>query len=144
MQMCHLTHYLNMIGISEGFQMYLVKETKKTDKCQQKWCLLRFNRCKLTNFANVLYTLLISLGTILNFQWMTSFAVRSHGKWLPKMKALLTLILQCIHIKRNDFTLYWEEYFLYTMSLWVCYRNFKTFVQRYSWIDDIEARRELI
>ena len=25
----------------------------------------------------------------------------------------------------------------------VCYRNFKTFVQRYSWIDDIEGNREL-
>ena len=82
-----------------------------------------------------------SLGAILNFQWMTSFAERSYTwpKWLPKMKALLTLILQCVHIKRNVFTLYQEEYFLYTMSLWVCYRNFKAFVQRYSWIDDIEG-----
>ena len=60
------------------------------------------------------------------------------------MKALLTLILQCVHIKRNVFTLYQEEYFLYTMSLWVCYRNFKAFVQRYSWIDDIESKLELI
>ena len=50
------------------------------------------------------------------------------------MKALLTLILQCVHIKKNVFTSYQEEYFLYTMSLWVCYRNFKAFVQRYSWI----------
>ena len=41
--------------------------------------------------------------------------------------------------KRTVFTLYQEEYFLYTMSLWVCYRNFKAFVQRYSWIDDIEG-----
>ena len=65
-------------------------------------------------------------------------------KWLPKMKVLLTLILQCIHIKRNVFTLYQEEYFLYTMSLWVCYRNFKAFVQRYSWIDDIGGKLELI
>ena len=30
------------------------------------------------------------------------------------------------------------------MSLWVCYRNFKAFVQRFSWIDDMEAKRELI
>ena len=51
-------------------------------------------------------------------------------------------ILQCVHIKRNVFTLYQEEYFLYTMSLWVCYRNFKAVVQRYSWIDDIEDKRE--
>ena len=87
-----------------------------------------------------------SLDAILNFQWMTSFVERSYTwpKWLPKMKALLTLILQCVHIKRNVFTLYQEEYFLYTMSLWVCYRNFKAFVQRYSWIDDIEGKRELI
>ena len=81
-------------------------------------------------------TLLISLGAILNFQWMTSFAERSYTwpKWLPKMKALLTLILQCVNTKRNVFTLYQEEYFLYTMSLWACYRNFKAVVQRYSWI----------
>ena len=46
--------------------------------------------------------------------------------------------------KRNVFALYQEEYFLSTMSLWVCYRNFKAFVQRYSWIDDIEDKRELI
>ena len=52
-----------------------------------------------------------------------SFAGRSYTwpKWLPKMKALLTLLLQCVHIKWNVFTLYQEEYFLYTMSLWVCY-----------------------
>ena len=90
-----------------------------------------------------LYALLLSLGAILNFQWMTSFAERSYTwpKWLPKMKALLTLILQCdcVHIKTNVFTLYEEEYFLYRMSVWVCYRNFKAFVQRYSWIDDIEG-----
>ena len=30
------------------------------------------------------------------------------------------------------------------MSLWVCYRNFKAFVRRYSWIDDIEGKRVLI
>ena len=47
-------------------------------------------------------------------------------------------------MKRNVFTLYQEEYFLYIVSLWVCYRNFKAFVQRYSWIDDIEGKRELI
>ena len=88
-----------------------------------------------------LYALLISLGAILNFQWMTSFAERSYTwpKWLPKMKALLTLILQCVHIKTNVFTLYQEEYFLYRTSVWVCCRNFKAFVQRYSWIDDIEG-----
>ena len=39
------------------------------------------------------------------------------------MTALLTLILQCVHIKRTVFTLYQDEYFLYTMSSWVCYRN---------------------
>ena len=44
----------------------------------------------------------------------------------------------------NVFTLYQEESFLYTMSLWVCHRNFKAVVQRYSWIDDIEDKRELI
>ena len=60
------------------------------------------------------------------------------------MKALLTLILQCVHIKRNVFTLYQEEYLLYTMSLWVSYRNSKAFEQRYSRIDDIEGKRELI
>ena len=60
------------------------------------------------------------------------------------MKALLTLILQCVHIKTNVFTLFQEEYFLYTMSLWLCYRNFKAFVQRYSWIDDIGGKLELI
>ena len=41
-------------------------------------------------------------------------------------------------------TLYQEKYFLYTMSLWVCYRNSKAFVQRYSWVDVIEGKRELI
>ena len=30
------------------------------------------------------------------------------------------------------------------MSFWVCYRNSKAFIQRYSWIDDIEGKRELI
>ena len=45
---------------------------------------------------------------------------------------------------KKEFTSYQEDYFLYTMSLWVCYRNFKAFVQRYSWIDDIEGKRELI
>ena len=113
-----------------------------------------FSNVKISSFRAIahsvfhwcLYTLLISLGAILNFQWMTSFAERSYTwtKWVPKMKALLTLILQCVHIKRNVFTLYQEEYFLYTKSLWVCYRNFKAFVQRYSWIDDIEGKRELI
>ena len=60
------------------------------------------------------------------------------------MKALLTLILQYVHIKTNVFTLFQEEYFLYTMSLWLCYLNFKAFVQRHSWIDDIESKLELI
>ena len=60
------------------------------------------------------------------------------------MKALLTLILQCFDMKRNVFTLYQEQYFRYTMYSWVCYRNFKAFVQRYSWIDDIEGKRDLI
>ena len=46
--------------------------------------------------------------------------------------------------KRNVFALYQEEYFLSKMSLWVCYRNFKAFVLRHSWIDDIEDKRELI
>ena len=38
-----------------------------------------------------------------------------------------------LYIKRNIF-------FIYTMSLWVCYRNFKAFVQRYPWMDDIEDK----
>ena len=55
----------------------------------------------------MVYTLSISLGAILNFQWLTSFAERSYTwpKWLPKIKALLTLILQCVDIIRN-FLLY--------------------------------------
>ena len=66
-------------------------------------------------------------------------------KWLPKLKALLTLLLQCAHIERNVFTSYQEEYFLYIiMSLRVCYRNSEAFVQRYYWIDDIEGQLELI
>ena len=60
------------------------------------------------------------------------------------MKPLLTLILPCVNIEKNVFTLYQEEYFLHTMTLWVCHRNFKAFVQRYSWIDDIEGKGELI
>ena len=35
-------------------------------------------------------------------------------------------------------------HFISRMSLWVCYRNFKALVQRYSRIDDIEGKRELI
>ena len=66
------------------------------------------------------------------------------AKMATKDETLLTLILQCVYIKRNVFTLYQEEYFLYTMSLWVCHRNFKAFVRRYSWIYDIEDKRELI
>ena len=46
--------------------------------------------------------------------------------------------------KKECFSLYQEEYFLHTMYLWVCYRNLKAFVQRYSWIDDIEGKQELI
>ena len=70
-----------------------------------------------------------------------SFPERSHTwpKWPPKMKALLTLILPCVNIERNVFTLYQEEYFLYTMTLWVCQGNFQAFEQRYSWINDIEG-----
>ena len=52
--------------------------------------------------------------------------------------------MQCVRIKRDVFTLYPEEYFPSTKSLWVFYRNFKAFVQRYSWIDDIEGKRKLI
>ena len=66
------------------------------------------------------------------------------AKMATKDESLLTLILQCVHIKRNVFTLYQEEYFLYIMSLWVCYRNFKALVQMYSWIEGIEGKRELI
>ena len=53
--------------------------------------------------SRAVYTLLISLGAILNFQQMTSFAERSYTwpKWLPKMKALLTLILQYVHVKKE-------------------------------------------
>ena len=39
-----------------------------------------------------------------------------------------------LYIKRN----------IFFMSLWVCYCNFKAFVRRYSWIDDLEGKRELI
>ena len=42
------------------------------------------------------------------------------------------------YIKRNIFFIQC----LYTMSL--CYRNFKAFVQRHSWINDIGGKRELI
>ena len=90
---------------------------------------------------------MLSAFSVVSFHLISGqFAERSYSwpKWLPKMKAQLTLILQCVHIKRNVFTLYQEEYFLYTMSLWVCDRNFKAFVQRYSWINDIEGKRELI
>ena len=48
----------------------------------------------------------------------------------------------CSCKKENVFTLYQEEYFF--ISLWVCYRTFKAFVQRYSMIGDIEGKRELI
>ena len=50
----------------------------------------------------------------------------------------------CSYKKRNVFTLYQEEYFLHTMSLWVCHRNFKVFVRRYSWINEKEGKQELI
>ena len=97
-------------------------------------------------FRFFLYTLLISLGAILNFSMYDVIRERSYTwqKWLPQMKALLTLILQGVFIKRKVFTLYQEEYFLYTVSLWVCYHNCKALVQRYSWIDGIEDKRELI
>ena len=73
----------------------------------------------------IIYTLLISLGAILNFHdVIRGKIIYTWPKWIPKMKALLTLLLQCVHIKRNVFTSYQEEYFLYTiMPLWVCYRN---------------------
>ena len=48
----------------------------------------------------------------------------------------------CSCKKKNVFTLYQDEYFF--MSLWVCYRTFKGFVQRHSMIGDIEGKRELI
>ena len=82
-----------------------------------------------------LYVLVWAPSWIFN-EWRHSRKDHTRGQ---KMKALLTLILQCVHIKTNVFTLYQEEYFLYRMSVWVCYRNFKAFVQRYSWIDDIEG-----
>ena len=41
-----------------------------------------------------------------------------------------------LYIKRNIFFI--------QCLFWVCYRNFKAFLQRYSWIDDIEGKRELI
>ena len=49
----------------------------------------------------------------------------------------------CSCIKKEFFLLYIERN-MFFMSLWVCYRNFKTFVQRYSCIDDIEGKLELI
>ena len=60
------------------------------------------------------------------------------AKWLPKIKALL----RYVHVKRM-FLLYIKRN-IFFMSLWVCYRNFKAFVQRYPRIDDIEGKRELI
>ena len=59
------------------------------------------------------------------------------------MKALLTLILQYVHVKKGMLLLYIKRN-IYFMSFWVCYRNFKAFVQRYSRIGDIEGKRELI
>ena len=90
-------------------------------------CLLEMFavRIMLTKALRALFihchsTLLIRLGAILNFQWMTAFAERPYTcpKWLPKMKALLTLILHGVHIKRNVFTLYQEEYFLIVQCLY--------------------------
>ena len=66
------------------------------------------------------------------------------AKMATKDEISVDVDLQCVHLKRNVFTLYQEENFLCTMSLWVCYRNFKAFVQRYYWIDDIEDKREPI
>ena len=43
-------------------------------------------------------------------------------------------IMFLLYIKRN----------IFFMSLWVCYRNFKAFVQRYSRIGDIKGKRERI
>ena len=61
-----------------------------------------------------------------------------------KDKSSVDLDFAVCSYTKEFFTLYQEEYFRYTMSLWVCYGNFKAFVQRYSWIDDIEGKRELI
>ena len=58
-----------------------------------------------------IYTLLISLGVILNFQGMTSFAERSYT-WPDESSvdvfAVCSYNLQCVHIRRNVFTLYQE------------------------------------
>ena len=123
------TKKYNVICLSS---MCYLKRKNSNTKYNLRTVFLRLAPIK----SGCLYKLLISQGAILNFQWMMSFAERSYRfpKWLLKMIALLTLILQCVHIKRNFFTLYQEEYFLYTMSLLVCYRNFKAVVQRYSWI----------
>ena len=45
--------------------------------------------------------------------------------------------------KKRMFLLYIKRNILF-MSLCLCYRNFKAFVQRYSMIGDIEGKRELI
>ena len=66
------------------------------------------------------------------------------AKMATKDESSVDVDFALVHIKRKAFTLYQYEYFLYTMSLWVCYRTFKAFVQRYSWVDDIEGKRELI
>ena len=58
------------------------------------------------------------------------FSINDDIRGMIIQVAKMTTILQCVHIKRNVFTLYQEEYFLYTMSLWVCYRNFKAVVQK--------------
>ena len=66
------------------------------------------------------------------------------AKMATKDKSSVDLDFAVCSYNKEFFTLYQEEYFPYTMSLWVCYGNFKAFVQRYSWIDDIEGKRELI
>ena len=87
------------------------------------------------------YTLLISLGAILND--VIRGKIIHVAKMASKDESSVDIILQCVHIKRNVFTLYQEEYFLYTMSLWVCYRHFKAFLQRCSWIDESGANESL-
>ena len=49
-----------------------------------------------------------------HLEFSTNYVIRGKIKRLPKItKALLTLILQYVHVKRNVFTLYQEEYFLF-------------------------------
>ena len=44
----------------------------------------------------------------------------------------------CSYKKESFYSISGGTFFLYNVqSLWVCYRNFRAFVRRYSWIDDI-------